>query len=332
MLRAWTGKGYIEMNRRDFIKSAFAGGALIATAKLPSAAKDDPALFPERGGYERLSISFATVRAGAQKPFAALHISDTHLCEAYDDEGEIEVKLRDMRRKTFGGHQETALAESIAWAKKNVDWIIHTGDLIDFQSRANFDLVKKHFGEAMSGALGNHEYARHMWLAAEKEPKTEEWKNRTRARLGEVFPFDVVLHSQIVNGVNFVTLDDVYGTVTETQVERFRAEAAKGLPIVLCMHVPFFTDDIWRATTQFWARSGSRVSDASVPPRKGDYQRQSEDAVTRGFIAYLKREPLLKAILAGHEHVTMQDRFSETAVEYIVGGNFLFAAREVFFI
>lgn len=320
------------MNRRDFIKSAFAGGALIATADLPSLAKDDPSLFPERGKYERLSLSYATVRVGAERPFAVLHISDTHLCEAYDDEGEITIKLREMRRQTFGGRQEEALVDSIAWARKNVDYILHTGDLIDFQSRANFDLVRKHFGDAMFGALGNHEFARHMWLAEEKEPKTEEWKDRTRAKLDEVFPFDVVLHSQIVNGVNFVTLDDVYGTVTERQVERFRAEVAKGLPIVLCMHVPFFTDDIWRATTQFWARSGSRFGDAAVPPRKGDYQRQSEDPVTRDFIAYLKKEPLLKAILAGHEHVTIQDRFSETADEYVVGANFLFAAREVLFI
>ncbi len=320
------------MNRRDFIKSAFAGGALIATADLPSLAKDDPSLFPERGKYERLSLSYATVRVGAERPFAVLHISDTHLCEAYDDEGEVTVKLRDMRRRTFGGRQEEALADSIAWAKRNVDYVLHTGDLIDFQSRANFDLVRKHFGDAMFGALGNHEFARHMWLAEEKEPKTEEWKDRTRAKLDEVFPFDVVLHSQVVNGVNFVTLDDVYGTVTERQVERFRAEVAKGLPIVLCMHVPFFTDDIWRATTQFWARSGSRFGDAAVPPRKGDYQRQSEDPVTRDFIAYLKKEPLLKAILAGHEHVTIQDRFSETADEYVVGANFLFAAREVLFI
>ena len=320
------------MNRRDFIKSAFAGGALIATADLPSLAKDDPSLFPERGKYERLSLSCATVRIGAEKPFAVLHISDTHLCEAYDDEGEVTLKLREVRRRTFGGRQEEALADSIAWAKRNVDYVLHTGDLIDFQSRANFDLVKKHFGDAMFGALGNHEFARHMWLAEEKEPKTEEWKDRTRAKLDEVFPFDVVLHSQVVNGVNFVTLDDVYGTVTERQVERFRAEVAKGLPIVLCMHVPFFTDDIWRATTQFWARSGSRFGDAAVPPRKGDDQRQSEDPVTRGVIEYLRKEPLLKAILAGHEHVTIQDRFSETADEYVVGANFLFAAREVLFI
>lgn len=317
------------------MKSAFAGGTLIATAELPSLAKDDRSLFPKRGKFERLSLSCATVRVGVEKPFAILHISDTHLTDAYDDEGAIMRKLRDVRRQTFGGSQEAALADSIAWARRNVDYILHTGDLIDFQSRANFDLVKKHFGDAMFGALGNHEFARQMWLAKtaeEKESPTEEWKERSRAKLAEVYPFDVVLHSQIVNGVNFVTLDDVYGTVTASQVERFRAEAAKGFPIVLCMHVPFYTDDIWRATTQYWRRSGRRFNDAAVPPSNGEHQRQCSDRVTRDFIASLKKEPLLKAILAGHLHVTIQDRFSESVDQYIVGGNFLFSAREVLFI
>ena len=120
--------------------------------------------------------------------------------------------------------------------------------------------------------------------------------------------------------------------MTAAQVERFRAEVKKGLPIVLCMHVPFFTDDIWLATTKFWACAGRKFEDAAVPPPKRDYLRQKEDPVTRDFIAYLKTEPLLKAILAGHEHVMVQDRFSPTAEELVVGANFMFCGREVLFI
>ena len=320
------------MNRRDFLKSAFAGGALIATAKLPSFGEDDPSVFPLRGQFERMSLGYATVRAGATKPFSVLHISDTHLCEAYPDESETKQKLMDIRRKTFGGRQEEALRDSLSWAKKNVDYVIHTGDLIDWQSRANFDLVKKYFGDAMFGSLGNHEFTPDMWLSDPKETNDEPWKDRTRAQLAATYPFDISLHSQVVNGVNFVTMDDVYGTVTAGQVERFRAEVKKGLPIVLCMHVPFFTDDIWRATTKFWRDQGKRFSDAAVPPPRGDYLRQKEDPVTRDFIAYLKTEPLLKAILVGHEHVMVQDRFSPTAEEFVVGGNFMFCGREVLFI
>ena len=317
------------MNRRDFLKSAFAGGALVATAKLPSFGEDDPSLFPQRGKCERLALAYSIVRIGATKPFSVLHISDTHLCEAYPDESEKKQQLKDIRRKTFGGRQEEALRDSLSWAKSNVDYVIHTGDLIDWQSRANFDLVKKYFGDAMFGSLGNHEFSPDMWLSDPAETNDEAQKAKTRDRLAAVYPFDVVLHSQVVNGVNFVTLDDVYGTVTEDQVRRFRAEAAKGLPIILCMHVPFYTDEIWRATHKYWRRPARRFDDAAVPPREGDFLRQREDPVTRDFIEYLGKEPLLKAILAGHEHIMVQDVFSPTAVEYVVGGNYMFAAREV---
>ena len=169
------------MNRRDFLKSAFAGGALIATSRLPSFGEDDPSVFPERGKYERLSLGYVTVRAGAAKPFSVLHISDTHLSSAYPDEGETKLQLMAARRQTFGGRQEEALRDSLLWAKANVDYVVHTGDLIDWQSRANFDLVKKYFGEAMFGSLGNHEFSTDLWLSDPKPTKDEAWKDRTRA-------------------------------------------------------------------------------------------------------------------------------------------------------
>ena len=47
-----------------------------------------------------------------------------------------------LRTLTFGGRQEEALRDSIAWAKEPCDCLVHTGDLIDWQSEANFALVK----------------------------------------------------------------------------------------------------------------------------------------------------------------------------------------------
>jgi len=319
-------------NRREFLKFSAAGGALVATSALPAVAEGAEDLFSKRGKWERLSLGYAVVKAGATKPFSVLHISDTHLTAAYDDEGAKKLKLREARTRTFGGRQEEALRDSLAWAKDNVDCVVHTGDLVDWQSRANFDLVKKYFGRGIVGSMGNHEFSPDMWLSEPKENQTEAFKEPSRAALSAAYPFDISFASQVVNGVNFVTLDDVYGTVTQEQVARFRAEAAKGLPIVLCMHVPFHSDATWMVAQKFWKGAGKRFSSASVPPPSGDYERQQTDTTTRDFIAYLKGEPLLKAILAGHEHIDMQDRFSPTAMEYVVGGNFMFHGEEILFV
>jgi hypothetical protein len=53
------------------------------------------------------------------------------------------------------------------------------------------------------------------------------------------------------------------------------------------------------------------------------------EPVTRDFVAYLKAQPLLKGILAGHYHIDVADRFSPTANEFLVGGNFLFHGQEI---
>lgn len=313
------------------MKTLGCAGALIATSQLPAMAEDKAEVFPERGRFERLSISYATVNIGLEKPFSVLHVSDTHLTAAYPEENEKKQTLKEKRTRTFGGRQEEALRDTIAWAKQNVDYIIHTGDLIDWQSEANFDLVKKYFGEGMTGSLGNHEYSTDMWLSEPKDTRDEKYKDNTREKLQSVYPFNTGIQSQVVNGVNFITLDDVYGYVIPAQVKAFKAEVKKGLPVVLCMHVPFYTEEIWRVSRRFWKMPGMKYTDAAMPEPAGDYLAQLQDRTTREFIARLKKEPLLKAILCGHEHFTFEDRFSPTAMQYIVGPNFFFAGREILF-
>ena len=313
----------MEMNRRAFL------GGLVAVSALPSFAKDDPALFPQRGRYERMVLAYQHIHVGATKPFSILHISDTHFTEAYPDEGGMKQSIKAWRAKTFGGRQEQAFRDSLAWAKANVDYVLHTGDLIDFQSRANFDLVKKYWAPDMFGSLGNHEFSQNMGRT--KQANTEAYKAETAGLLRAAYPFDIRLQSTVVNGVNFVTIDDVFGYVCKDQVERFAAEVKKGLPIILCMHVPFYTPHIWMARQKFWKRAGKKFAGAVDQEAIGDYKCQLDDPVTRDFIAYLKTEKLLKGILAGHLHLTVQDRFSPTAMEYVVGGNFMFHGEEVLF-
>lgn len=319
------------MQRRDFLKTLAGTGALIATSQLPSWGKDMPEVFPERGTWERLSLSYAVVNIGLEKPFSVLHLTDSHLAAAYPDEDEKKQRLHIRRNQTFGGHQEEALRDALDWAKTHVEFVVHTGDLIDWQSKENFDLVRKYFGDGLVGSMGNHEFNPDMWLSDPPESRTETFKDRTRQILQETYPFDIRFHSQIANGVNFVTLDDVYGYVTWEQVNRFREEVKKGLPIVLCMHVPFFTETIWRAQTRFWIQGG-KMQDGSLAKPVGDYQTQLEDPVTRNFIAYLKQEPLLKCILTGHLHISVEDQFSPTCREYVTAGGFLFHGREVIFL
>ena len=316
-------------SRRDFVKGIASVGGLVAVSKLPALADDGAEFFPSRGKWERLVLAYNQIEIGATKPFSILHISDTHLTQAYPHENTQSLKLKELRTKTFGGRQEEALRDSIKWAKENVDFLLHTGDLIDWQSEANFDLVKKYFGSETFGAVGNHEYSRSISPTGVKY--NEDYKNGMRDKVAAAFPFDIAFDSKVVNGVNFVSLDDVFGYVTENQVERFHAEVKKGLPIILCMHVPFYTQKIWNASRKFWSAVGKKYSTLKDRPWESSGDIQLKDKVTSDFIAYLKNEKLLRGILAGHAHITIQDRFSPSAIEYVVGGNFHFHGQEIIF-
>lgn len=328
------------MERREFIESMGKLGGLFAVSGLIGGCRttcsDGPLFaaqrtFADRHAHERLSLAYQQVKIGLERPFSILHISDTHLCSAYADELTYDRRAVVVRNSVFGGRQEEALRDSLAWAKANVDAVLHTGDLVDFQTCANFDLVKRYFGTApdMFGCLGNHEFQRHK----EGEPIrcATEYNALSAEELRQVFRFDPYLQSTVLGGVNFVAMQQVYGFVTVDQVERFREEAKKGLPIVLCMHVPFFTDNIWQASCKFWSGCGSRFGSDTVKSARGDFKRQLEDRTTSDFVAYLRKEPLLKAVLAGHLHITVQDRFSPTAMEYLAGPNFLFCGQEIVF-
>ena len=98
----------LNSSRRDFLKGALAAGGIVATSRLPLHA---------RGNFEQLSLAYAHISAGAEKPFSVLHISDTHLTFANPDEPESVQHYRRVRTELFGERQYEALKDSIRWTK-----------------------------------------------------------------------------------------------------------------------------------------------------------------------------------------------------------------------
>ena len=310
------------MDRREFLRFGLTGGALLATSSLPVCAA------PKRG--RAMNITYISLPVGAEKPFSVLHISDTHLKGLAPSDPE---QIRRFLAPRFAGFDpEEALAASLDWARRHkCEYVLHTGDLIDCATDGNVALLKRYFGENANllYAPGNHEYATDY--AAPRPPQTEaEFRAINTEKVQSAVPVDLQFHAQVIRGVNFIMLDDVYGTVAEASVERFHAEAKKGLPIVLCQHVPFFSPGIAIAHARSHT-SGFALDELTVPQMSRDFKRQAEDKVTSDFIRYLRSEPLLKAILAGHYHCGMSDRFSPTAMQYVVGGNFRSCGQEIMF-
>ena len=141
-----------SLDRRTFLSAggAFAlslGGlsALGADAQASSVSPERPVsrLDPRRA-LKPLAVSRVTVKVGAAKPFKVMHVSDTHFtfCDARDDARKQKLaasRIKGMRR---GEHY---LDEAFRLAADEGAGLMHTGDLIDFTSKANYDVVVEHF-------------------------------------------------------------------------------------------------------------------------------------------------------------------------------------------
>ncbi|MBQ7190801.1 MAG: metallophosphoesterase [Kiritimatiellae bacterium] len=300
----------MKCGRREFLEMS--AGAWLASRL---GARADSQLPP-------LSIKQIRIPVDVTQPFSALHVSDSHLTLVNeDDAGDTrKINLANSRSRIFP-NAEYYLGEAVATARARNELLLHTGDLIDFVSYGNLERASQTFAaDDWYATSGNHEFSKYVGEATEDAAYKAESYDRVQA----AFPNDLTFASRVVNGVNFVAIDDVYYNVTEAQHALFEQEVAKGLPIILLCHVPFYLPGL--CAEQLAQDSSAYVTGAPLevtsqyPSARAAQQRT--DQPTADFLAWLKEQPLLKGILCGHLHKYHEERFSPTAMQYVCSGNF----------
>ena len=328
------------MKRREFLQ--LCGGLIIASH------------LPERS-YARLmepildsdslkEIKKLTIKVGATSPIKVLHISDTHLTRVDGRDNERKHSLAAKRSSAFP-NAEKYFDAAISYARENDLMLLHTGDLQDFVSEANLDFIAKHLNaEQWYTAAGNHEFS--LYVGEAKEDAA--YKAQSYDKVQAVFPNDLTVASRVINGVNFVAIDNVYYYVTAEQHQAIKHEFEKGLPVVLMCHIPFYTPKHCIETLR--RHQGRTSYMVATPPQViNDYRTNPNNPVTetyrnrlvsstlvspstQEFYDWLKGQTLLKAIICGHMHEFYEERFSPTAMQYTVGANYSGFAQEIEFI
>ena len=268
------------------------------------------------------------VAVNVEAPFEALFLSDSHLplCDCRD--GDRKAALAAGRNAEMN-NAPRYLEEALGFAESRSALLLHAGDLIDFTSAANFDAAKRCFsrGKWILACVGNHEFSQFVGEAEENAT----YRAQSAAAVQAVWPNDIDFASKVVNGVNFVALDNSYYRFSEFHLVRMKAEVEKGLPIVMLCHVPLHAPGHY--ANQMRRTGGICAYECGVPDGLVDSWRkerewpenerwrdrrvqQRSDKATNKFIEYLRAQPLLKAVLTGHTHAFWEERFSSTAVQF----------------
>ncbi len=278
-------------------------------------------------------LNHEILNIGIEKPLRILHLSDTHICEADMRDNERKRTLAEKRGHVFEKNKGDCLRfldEALAYGKQNCDLLVHTGDLIDFVSEKNIEVLKEKLNVMDTFfAPGNHEFSLYVGEAWEDTA----YKMQSFHKIEAVSCNPLDFSSRIVNGLNLVAVDDSYYLFEPRHLESLKAEAAKGLPIILCMHNPIHTDDLYHYQMDVRKESSAFLTGTPDELRKCyselRWKSQKPDAPTLAFIEYVKQEPLIKAVFAGHLHCNYKTWLTPALPQIVTGGGFDETATEI---
>lgn len=256
------------------------------------------------------------VKIGLEAPVRVLHVSDTHLTYADLRDGERKVKLAADRSQYFC-KAEQILQFACDTAKELQIPIVHTGDLIDFVSKANLEAAKRFTNENdCFMATGNHEFSLYVGEAWEDA----DYRNQSLAAVQASFQNDIRMSSRIIGGLNFVALDNGYYLFDPEHLEFLKQEVKKGLPIVLMFHTPLYDRALYDYAME---KNPTCAYLADVPEALMEcydshrFRQQRADAITHETVEYIRSQPLIKSILTGHLHFNYEGMFGDRIAQIV---------------
>lgn len=266
------------------------------------------------------------IHIGIKEPFCVLHASDTHLTFADDRDCDRKIALANSRRNVFSEAQQN-LCEIKKRAEELNCTVIYTGDLIDFVSELNLCKAKE-FTDSVDCFMsaGNHEFS--LFVGEAKEDAA--YRSQSLSKVQSVFKNNIRCSSREINGVMFVAIDNSYYLMEEEQINFLKNECNKGLPVILCCHIPLYVKELYDAVVE----DDSEPAHVMAVPEElmknysqHRYEQQLADKITNEAYDFIVNSTAIKAVLAGHLHKDYETVINNSIPQIITGVSSL---REIY--
>lgn len=255
---------------------------------------------------------------GVEKPFTFLQTSDTHF--VFTDETDTQ-RRKDFARDRFRifPHAEENAAFIRQYVAETGHPIIHTGDLMDFNTPANRRFCREFVRETgMMLAAGNHEQA----ICVNDVFCPEDFKGDLDCReetLDDVqtyFENDIRFTCREIGGVNFVGIDDGNYKISQSQLDSLKAVVAEGKPVLLFMHIPLYCEELEARHHAFCLGPTQELMATYTP---WQVYEQHPDELTLEACRYIRSQPLIKALFAGHLHLNHETQDPNDIKQFVTG-------------
>lgn len=266
--------------------------------------------------------------AGVAEPFRVLFLSDTHFT-VEDSRGEPYRKYSErmggaaVRPENYGvsNGRERQLLKVLAQARKDsVELVVLGGDMLNFPSLASVDsllAIMTHSGLDWVYIAGNHDWHYEGEAGTSAEQRSR-WESTALAPLYQ--GGDPLARAEVRHGVNLVFIDNSTLEVTPGQLDFLRREIARGLPMVLFMHVPVYfpgQNIDYSCGHPQW----DEVHDCYYEiERRQPWPKEGHTATTQAFCELVRECPQIIGCFAGHTHERAID-FYNGRLQYVVGAN-----------
>lgn len=296
------------INRRAFIsRSSLSAGSVLTAPLLPS--------FDNKpGGWQCIhntnSMQTLVSMSGIRKKVRVLQVADTHIsCDNESDKAFEQYSARMNNAFIQPKHYKTGqpstttenFKELMLLAKtEKVDMIALIGDIVNYPSATAVEFVRQQIqstGIPHIYTAGNHDW-HYEGMPGPADELRKEWCEK---RLKPLYSSNNVLYSSnIVSGINMVTIDNSTYQVNDEQLAFYKQQIKKEEPVVLFVHIPlYFTSMRMSCGHPAW---GAETDKNFEIERREKWPASGNNPSTTAFIKAVQNTPKLAGIFAGHWH------------------------------